>query len=129
LDIVIRKGYAGMSMKQMKIYAEPELAEAFKALCAKGGTSVTAELSAYMRERTRLKEPTTETGVHTDRRGQRRTAVRKAILMVENVPGAEESYRDSIPENLCGGPPAEAADEAVARLADAIEALSEAYGA
>jgi hypothetical protein len=117
-----------MNMKQMKIYAEPELAEAFKALCAKGGTSVTAELSAHMRKRTRLKEPTSETGVHTDRRRQRQAAVRKAILLIEHVRDAEESYRYSIPENLCGGPLAEAADEAVARLTEAIETLSEAYG-
>jgi hypothetical protein len=118
-----------MDMKQMKIYAEPELAKAFKALCAKGGTSVTAELSAYMRKRTRLREPAVETGVHTDDRRQRKAAARKAILPLKNVRDAEDACRDSIPENLCGGSLAESADEAVARLTEAIETLSEVYDA
>lgn len=116
-----------MKMKQVKIYAEPELANEFKALCGKGGTSVTAELSAYMRKRTGLKEPTVATGDHADRRWQRKASVRGIILMLEKIRDAEESYRDSIPENLCGGPLAEAADEAVARLTEALDALSDAY--
>jgi hypothetical protein len=116
-----------MKTKQVKIHAEPELADAFKALCDEGGTSVTAELSAYMRKRTRLKEPTTATGNHADRRWQRKATVRGIIGLLEKVRDAEESYRDSIPANLCGGPLAEAADEAVARLTEATETLSEVY--
>jgi hypothetical protein len=116
-----------MKTKQVKIYAEPELADAFKALCEKGGTSVTAELSAYMRKRTGLKDPTAVTGSHTDRRYQRRATVREVIRRLEQVRDAEESYRDSIPENLSGGPLACAADEAVSRLTEAVDALSDAY--
>jgi hypothetical protein len=116
-----------MKMKQVKIYAEPELAEAFKALCEKSGTSVTVELSAYMRKRTCLKEPTVSTGNRTDRRWQRKATVRGIIDRLEKVRDAEESYRDSIPENLCGGPLAEAADEAVTRFTEALETLSDAY--
>jgi hypothetical protein len=116
-----------MKTKQVKIYAEPALAETFKALCEKSGTSVTAELSAYMRKRTGLKEPTAVTGSRTDRRSQRKASVRGIILQLEKVRDAEESYRENIPENLCGGPLAEAADEAVARLTEAVDALSDAY--
>ncbi|MDR2089701.1 MAG: hypothetical protein LBP73_10135 [Clostridiales Family XIII bacterium] len=125
-----------MKTKQVKIYAEPELADAFKALCEKGGTSVTAELSAYMRKRTHLKEPSVATGNRADRRWRRKATVRRMISPLEKVRDAEESYRDSIPENLCGGPllvpgacerVAEAADEAIARLTEAVDALSEAH--
>jgi hypothetical protein len=116
-----------MKKQQVKIYAEPDLADAFKTLCEKSGTSVTAELSAYMRKRTRLKEPTVSTGGRTDKRWQRKAIVRGIIDRLEKVRDAEEHYRDSIPENLCGGSLAEAADEAVARLTEAAETLSDAY--
>jgi hypothetical protein len=118
-----------MKMKQIKIYAEPMLAEAFKALCAKGGTSVTAELAGYMRKRTHMKDPATVAGGHTDRRRQRKAAVRRIVSLLEKIRDAEESYLDSMPENLKGCPMAEAAGEAAERLAAAIEELSGAYGA
>jgi hypothetical protein len=114
-------------MKQVKIYAEPGLAEAFKNLCAESGTTVTAELSEYMRKRTRLKEPTTVTGARTDKRWQRKAAAERVILLLEKIRDAEESYRDHIPENLSGGPMAEAADETVGYLEEAIGAVREAY--
>jgi hypothetical protein len=114
-------------MKQMKIYAEPELAEAFKNLCATGDTSVTAELCEYMRKRTHLKEPSTVTGNRTDRRWQRKAAAHRIISMLEQIRDAEESYRARIPENLSNGPQAEAADETVRCLDEAIDALEEAY--
>jgi hypothetical protein len=118
-----------MKKQQVKIYAEPELAAAFKTLCAKSGTSVTAELSAYMRKRLRLKEPTVSTGSRseTDKRWRRKAIVREMIDRLENVRDAEESYRDSIPENLSGGPMAEASGESVERLNEAIDALADAY--
>jgi hypothetical protein len=116
-----------MDMKQVKIYADRELAETFKALCAKGGTSVTAELSGYMRRRTHLKEPASVTGNHTDRRWQRKAAANRIVSLLVKIRDAEESYLDSIPENLCGGPMAEAAGETVDRLNEAIDALEEAY--
>ena len=114
-------------MKQIKIYAESELAEAFKTLCAEGGTTVTAELSEYMRKRTRLKEPATVTGSRTEKRWQRRAAARRIVSLLEDITGAEESYRDRIPENLSGGPMAEAADETVRCLEEAIGLIREAY--
>jgi hypothetical protein len=116
-----------MKKQQVKIYAEPKVAEAFKALCEKSDTTVTAELSAYMEKRTHLKEPTVFTGSRTDRRWQRKAIVRKIIDRLEKVCDAEESYRDSIPENLCQGPLAESAEEAAARLREAIETLSGVY--
>jgi hypothetical protein len=116
-----------MNMKQVKIYAEPELAEAFKALCAKDGTSVTAELSEYMRKRTHLKEPTTVTGSRTSRRYQRKAAAGRIASLLENIRDAEESYRDRIPENLIGGPMAEATDETVRCLDEAIGLIQDAY--
>jgi hypothetical protein len=116
-----------MIKKQVKTYAEPELADAFKALCEKGGTSVAAELSAYMRKRTRLKNPTAATGSHADRRWQRKATVRKIIRLLEKVRDAEESYRGNMPENLSGGPMAEASETTVERLTVAIEELAEAY--
>jgi ABC-type glutathione transport system ATPase component len=91
-------------MRQMKIYAEPELAEAFKGLCVAGGTSVTAELCEYMRKRTHSKQPATLTGDLTDRRWQRKAATHRAISLLEKIRDAEESYRERIPENLSGGP-------------------------
>jgi predicted RNase H-like HicB family nuclease len=114
-------------VKQVKIYAEPELAEAFKNLCAKGGTSVTAELCEYMRKRTQLKEPTTVTGNRTDRRWQRKAAARRIVSLLRKIRDAEESYRAGIPENLSCGPMAETAEETVERLEEAIAAVQDAY--
>jgi hypothetical protein len=118
-----------MKTKQIKIYAEPTLAEAFKALCAKGGTSATAELAGCMRKRTRLKEPTAAAGNHTDRRRQRKAFVRRIVASLGEMRDAEEACLDSMPENLRGGPLAEAAGEAADRLTAAMEELSEACGA
>ena len=114
-------------MRQMKIYAEPDLAEAFKTLCAKSGTSVTAELGAYMRKRTHLKEPRAVTGSRTEKRWQRKAAANRIVLLLEDILGAEESYRAGIPENLSGCPMAEAADETVRCLEEAISLIREAY--
>jgi hypothetical protein len=114
-------------MKQMKIYAEPELAEAFKILCAKSDTSVMAELNEYMRRRTHLKEPTTVTGNRTDKRHQRKAVTRRIASLLGQIRDAEESYRDRIPENLSGGPMAEAADETVRCLEEAISLIQDAY--
>jgi hypothetical protein len=111
----------------MKIYAEPELAEAFKALCAKSSTSVTAELGEYMRKRTHLKEPATVTGSRTEKRWQRRAAACRIVSLLEDILGAEESYRDRIPENLSGCPMGETADETVRCLEEAIGLIREAY--
>jgi hypothetical protein len=113
--------------RQVKIYAEPELAEAFKALCKKSGTSVTTESTAYMRKRTQLKGPATMTGNRVDKRWQRKATVRGIIRLLENVRAAEEAYRDNILKNLSGGPLAEAADETVTRLTEAVDTLSDAY--
>ncbi|MDR2088476.1 MAG: hypothetical protein LBP73_03870 [Clostridiales Family XIII bacterium] len=50
LKSILRERTVTSKMNRIKIYATPESAAAFKALCAKNGTSVTAELSAYMRK-------------------------------------------------------------------------------
>jgi hypothetical protein len=114
-------------MRQMKIYAEPELAEAFKGLCMAGGTSVTAELCEYMRKRTHSKLPATLTGERTDRRWQRKAATRRVISLLEKIRNAEESYRERIPENLSGSSIAEASGETVECLNEAIGVLEDAY--
>jgi hypothetical protein len=114
-------------MKQMKIYTESELAEAFKALCAESDTSITAEFNEYMRKRTHLKEPRAVTGSRTEKRWQRRTAANRIVSLLERIRDAEESYRDRIPENLSGCPMAEAADETVRCLEEAIGLIQEAY--
>ena len=114
-------------MKQMKIHTEPELAEAFKTLCAKSDTSVTAELDEHMRKRTHLKDPTAVTGSRAERRWQRKAAARGIVLLLEDIRDAEESYRDRIPENLSDGPMAEAADETARCLEEAIGLIREAY--
>jgi hypothetical protein len=114
-------------MKQVKIYAQPELAEEFKNLCAKSDTSVTAELCEYMRKRTRLKEPATVTGNRTDKRWQRRAAAHRIVSLLEQIRDAEESYRARIPANLSDGSMAEASDETVEYLEEAIRAVRDAY--
>jgi hypothetical protein len=114
-------------MKQIKIYAEPELAEAFKSLCSKSDTSVTAEINEYMRKRTHMKEPATVTGSRTEKRWQRRAAARRITSLLEDIRNAEESYRDRIPENLSGCSMAETADETVRCLEEAIGLIQDAY--
>jgi hypothetical protein len=116
-------------MKQVKIYAEPELADAFKSLCIKNKTSVTAELSEYMRKRTHLTAPVAVTGHSMERRWQRKAATQRIVLLLEKIRDAESAYLDRIPENLQNGPMAEAASEAIKRLDAAIDELTDAYTA
>jgi hypothetical protein len=72
-----------------------------------------------MRKRTQLKEPATEGGDRIEKRWQRKAAVRRVVSLLLKIRDAEESYLESIPENLRGGPMAEAAEETVGRLDEA----------
>jgi hypothetical protein len=74
-----------------------------------------------------LKEPATITGDRTDRRRQRRAAAHRIVSSLTEIRDAEESYRAGIPENPSGGPMAEAADETVRCLDEAIGALEDAW--
>ena len=77
-------------MKQMKTHTEPELAEAFKTLCAKSDTSVTAELNEYMRRRTHLKDPAAVTGNLMEKRWQRWAAASRIVSLLEDIRDANE---------------------------------------
>lgn len=113
--------------KQVKIYVEPELAAAFAELCKAGGVSVTAELSGYMRKRTRLKEPSTTLGKHTDVRRQRKAALRHAMTLLERIRDGEEAYFDAMPDSIKTSELGEDAEQTVNRIGEAIDVLEDAF--
>ena len=55
---------------------------------------------------------------------QRRAAVAKIILILEDILRSEEAYRDRIPENLQASTVFDNADQWVSVLEDTIESLA-----
>jgi hypothetical protein len=113
---------------QVKISVSPELASSFKDKCRACGVSMAAELSSFMRETvsgSAAKKGRQDNLYAT--RPLRRKALLNLMEQVSDICCAEQSYMDNIPENLRGSRFYEAAEETVAALEDALEALSQAY--
>jgi hypothetical protein len=62
-----------------------------------------------------------------DTRPGRRQAVRKVAQLIKAIRDAEEGYKNRIPQNLAESERYENAEESVAKLEEAMEALEEAY--
>ena len=112
---------------QIKVSVKPEIAEAFKLACETSGASMASTLSGFMESYATLSVKKASPKVLTTTRRHRRTALKSLLNCLEQIRDAEESYRDNIPENLSGSIVYEAADECVAILTEAIEALESAY--
>ena len=124
-----RTAWNAENYTQIKVYVDPELATEFKARCAAGDVSMASVLSQAMADfckrkpdkKKKPKEPDYST------RGKRRAASQYFVEQYEQIRDAEESYRDNIPENLQGSAAYESAEQTVAALDNALEALSEAF--
>jgi hypothetical protein len=115
-----------MEYRQLKISADPHVAEAFKAACALAGVSMAGELSQFMKTQAgELERQGAKRGMGT--REKRRKAVRRIIGELNTVLDGEEAYLGNIPDNLRSGCACEAASQAVELLGQAIELLQEAF--
>jgi hypothetical protein len=111
---------------QIKVSVKPELAAAFKGICASARASMAYTLSVlmaqYCHERTTAKKPPD----YSTRR-LRRAAIMRMTQQLQIIINAEAQYRDNIPENLQQSSVAERADETISALDEALELLSSAY--
>jgi hypothetical protein len=114
-----------MERRQLKIWVDPALADAFRNECVLAGTSMAKEISGFMAQRTGGGPPVRTPSLAT--RKDRRTAIRRIVAELEAVRASEERYMDNIPENLQGGAAYEAAGETVEAIGQAIEALEDAF--
>jgi len=112
---------------QVNISVKPEIAAAFKTACEADNVSIAGEITKFME---------TRCGFHTLRkppkdllasRSGRRKLMRILVVDLDRIREAEEAYRDSIPDNLCGSVNYEAAEESIAAIEDALNALIDAY--
>jgi len=112
--------------RQLKVSVDPGVAEAFKAACAASGVSMASELSRFMRGRADI-PATAKMYDKTSTRARRRKTVQETIMLLRVVAGAEDAYRENIPENLSGGGAHDAAQAAVDALEEAIFILEGAF--
>jgi len=111
---------------QVKAYIKPEIAAAFKSVCAGSGSSMASELCAFMEEFAR---PPQDTAMHTKVKtlGDRRKTMRAVMGLLAEMRGAEESYVGGAPENLRNSARYAAARERIANLEEAVGALGDIY--
>ena len=58
---------------------------------------------------------------------QRRAAIKKIIILMEQIKAAEERSRDNMPESFQSSPAYEAAEECINALDEAIQLLESTY--
>jgi hypothetical protein len=114
---------------QIKVSVDKSLAASFKAGCAARGETVAGVLAAFMRSRVGVSAggPCLPADSAPSTRGKRRGRAGAILAELERIFDDEEVYLDNIPENMRGGQRADAAAHSLAMLADAIEALRDAY--
>jgi len=108
---------------QVKVSADPQVADAFRKACAASGISMAAELSRFMADYSSGLVKRRAAPDYTTRR-RRRAAIVAIIKQLELMKAFEERVCKNMPENLQGSAAYDAAEEAASSLEDAIEALS-----
>jgi hypothetical protein len=117
-----------MELKQVKVWADPDIASSFKEACRATGVSMASELTKFMADRTgTLRNIRTKEESRTKDRRKRRKEVGLVIRMLESIYDAEEAYKDAIPANLMGGSAYDAAENTLESLEQAIDLLRDAY--
>jgi len=109
--------------KQVKITVDQGLAASFQKACAASKVSMASELTKFMAEYTNTFWTKRKPIPDYSTKRQRRTAIRKVIMQLEQIRDAEVEYQDRIPDNLQGSIVFESAEEFVAALEEAIDAL------
>jgi hypothetical protein len=110
---------------QVKVSVSCALASAFKEACAASGVSMSSALSKFMADYSHAAHKAKPLGLSTRR--LRRAAMGKLVRQLELIAAAEESYRDSIPQNLQSSAVYETADESIASMEEAAEILASVY--
>jgi len=111
---------------QVKFWAPPETAAAFKAKCIAEGVSMASAVIGFMKDK--IDAPATaKQPLDITSRRKRRKAVEILVSMVAAILEAEQRYIDRAPENLRGASAYEVAEETVSALEEALEALKVAY--
>jgi hypothetical protein len=115
-------------MRQIKVWTDPGIADAFKAACIAAGVSMASELTSFMANRTAILSCVNEkSSIKLDTRGRRRKAVRSLISQLEMVCNEEYSYKERIPENLQNGAAFTNAEQSIELIEQAIDLLYEAF--
>jgi len=110
------------SVTQVKVSVPAHIAADFKAACLNSGVSMASVLSQYMAKYCNVSDKhSSATALSTKR--QRRAAIAKAIIRLQQILRAEEGYRDRIPQNLQASSVFDAAEQWVAVLEEVIESL------
>jgi hypothetical protein len=121
-----KKRWNAKNYTVIKVYAAPDVAAAFKAVCAASDVSMNGKLTKYMSEYTGIDGKKSAEPDYSTRR-RRRSAVKSLTDQIEQIRAAEERYRDNIPENLQGSVVYDTADEYVSMLDEAVELLRSIY--
>ena len=118
---------------QIKVSVHPEIASAFKAVCAAAGVSMAGELSHFMAEYAAVKAADQAVGIKTENvdsvstMKKRRITIRAVTRLLEQVRDAEELFIGNAPDNLQSAPIYANSEQYVSVLDDVIEQLGEIY--
>ena len=121
----IRDRWNAAHYAQVKVSVKPDLAADFKAACAANGVSIASVLSGFMAKYTKT-APKPKADPYGNRR-RRRKLVAGIIAQMEQLIVAEETYKDSVPENLQGAKWHEAAEHSLAVMQEIIDLLHDIY--
>jgi len=114
---------------QVKVSVKPDVAANFKAACAAKGVSMAAALSDFMlsyADPASISKHKSDTNPYATRRKRRDTLVSINTQIIHLI-AAEESYRDSVPENLNGSKWYEASEQSASLLQDSLDILLDVY--
>ena len=111
-------------LAQVKVSVAPDIAAAFKAVCAVSNVSMAAEISRFMADYANGSVKYKDAPNYLTRR-HRRTAVKAMVKGLEQIRACEERVRDRTPDNLQASSAYEATEDAISTLEAAIDALSE----
>jgi hypothetical protein len=115
--------------KQVKVLVDTEVANAFKAACAKQGISMAGELSRFMAEYTKtvIKREKPNTYEDASTRKKRRQMINHVIRLMELARDGEDAYRWNIPPNLQNSIVYELSEESSSVMEEIIDQLGAVY--
>ena len=113
--------------KQVKALIDADIAEAFKAACAKAGVSMAGELSRFMAGYSKAANKLKPIVDDMSTRRNRRKQVSKMVSQMERIRDAEMRYYDNFPDNLRTSAPYEATEESISAMGEAIDLLLAIY--
>jgi hypothetical protein len=123
----VKQRYNEVHYVQLKVSVNPRIAAAFKQKCSNNGVSMAGVLSQYMALYSNISANNSLPPIKTKTRADRRDSVKTLIAKLEQIRDAEDTYMDSIPDNLQSSPNFDAAEISVTALTEALDLLINAY--